>query len=137
MEKIIFNDCKELRILAEEMLNKKTNELLFVKDEGAYLVQSHERNQKDKSTFWGNKSGNLVAYGNWVISKNETISLNPQINEYAWDSTSNALGGDDFVEVLEFPNEILSFMEANTNYQVFINVTRGSIEYGIKQTERK
>lgn len=135
MEKIIFNDCEELRVLAEEMLNKKENKIFLVKDDGAYLTQSHKREKEDKNIFLGNQYGNLVAYGDWVASKNEIISLNPDLNANVWDDTREALGGDDFVEELEFSNEMLQFMEANTNYQIFANISRGSIRYGIKQTK--
>jgi hypothetical protein len=135
MEKIVFIDCKELRFLAEEMLNKKTNKLFLVKDDGAYLTQSHKRSQEDKNIFLGNQNGNLVAYGNWVTSWNEIISLNPKENKNIWNDTSDALGGDDFVEELEFPNRLLQFMEANTNYHIFVNISNDCIEYGINQTK--
>ncbi|BAQ85205.1 hypothetical protein [uncultured Mediterranean phage uvMED] len=135
MEKIIFNDCNELRVLAEEMLNKKANKIFLVKDDGAYLRQSHKRSQEDKNIFLGNQYGNLVAYGNWIASKNEIISLNPDLNSNVWDDTKDALGGDDFIEELDFSDEMLQFMEANTNYQIFVNISQNSIDYGIKQTK--
>jgi len=131
MERITFTASKEIRTLAEEMLNKNIYSLKFVKDDGAYLMNYYTRTEEDKKFLKGNDFGNVFTYGDWVKSEKQTISLNPNKNKNVWEDSRSACGGDDFVEELELSEEMLLFMEVNTNYRFFIDISKNDVSYGL------
>lgn len=132
MEKIVFNPGNELKVMATEMLETNTMDMWFVKDQGCYLLNEHKRTDEQKKRFRGNTSTNLVAYGDWVISKKETISLNPKYNPNCWEDCRCAVGGDDFGETITLTKDMLEYMVNNDNYKMFIKISPTTLTFGLE-----
>jgi hypothetical protein len=123
MSTLTFRSNKTLRSLAEETLKhdkfhmpytKKTTDrkgFFFVKDDGIYLMNAFVKTKEEK------KKKNHVIYAS---------GYNPKTNEYCWEDSRDAVGGDDFGQLIEFEKDQLDRIARGGS--ITIKVTKETFE---------
>lgn len=84
-----------------------TPALLFVKDEGIYLMS----NGSPRDNLEGQEKS-YVTYAD---------GCNPTIDDHWWETARELVGGDDFVEVIELTQEVLALIGAHHRMHVTVN----------------
>ena len=122
MTRLIFNNSEALKCLAEGTLkakkfripytdkHTKNKSVLFVKDEGIYLMNAYA----------GGISPNEL--GTVVFAE----SFDPTKDEDVWERSREAVGGDDFGELLDFPEIMLKAIVADKLKKLIINMEETS-----------
>lgn len=122
MSRLVFNNSEALKCLAKGTLKAKKFRLpytdkhtkdkgvLFVKDEGIYLMNAYA----------GEKTPHEL--GTVVFAE----SFDPTTDEDVWERSREAVGGDDFGEFLDFPEVMLKAILADKLRKLIINMGKTS-----------